>query len=504
MNESTPKSYRIPECNIPELEEKIEKLAKRATKLRLDPPRLVVGEFEDVPLVVKKLSRPRHPSRSRRWTRSTTRSSEQHHYNVTLTGEAPTIPGWKLVAVIEEKNSGDTDLGNVLRVAPDMECPAEYRKAAPHCDQLRGTSKAVGDLRPAQPEGAYKQIGRGIAWLTTAALQKQPTNYAATPRFWRASAVCARGSRTTTSSGWGDRPSTVPGRGYPGPARVIRHCGWTSRKKAREMDDGKEATANTIEAAMFDPSLWTVDRNTSNERKALQAACRDVQAQDTELAEAALVWIRSMRSEAETLGDYLYNALVVASEETAGSGSTSASSSVVSSYQRSLEQAEERKRQERMKEESDHFGVEKGRGRWEATVMGVKQFEGDSYGYGDEPTVRYLYRLAVQDRHIAIWWTGKEYIVKPGEKVVVVGTVKKHSEFKGTKQTELTRCDLYTDKEQGKCPNCGDKVLTCDKGKNCPSCKKRGLKVKDDWFTTDLLLAQPGSYPWEPTIRRRT
>ncbi len=132
---------------------------------------------------------------------------------------------------------------------------------------------------------------------------------------------------------------------------------------------------------------------------------------------------------------------------------------------------------------SDHFGEQGGRGRWHLRVTGINSFEGQ---FGQT----YLYRFVTPGGNVAVWRSGTDAKVTRGDDLVVVGTVKQHGEYRGTKQTVLTRCSLYRADEVGTCPSCGGTVLQCDIGKNCPTCKKRGLKVADFWFHRDELDVQ--------------
>jgi hypothetical protein len=189
-----------------------------------------------------------------------------------------------------------------------------------------------------------------------------------------------------------------------------------------------------------------------------------------------------MRPQAESLQEYLFNCLVVASEEIVEDRHMGIICSIVSSYKRSLEKELERKREATVRELSTHFGSEGQKGRWPATYLGSREFDGESYGGRGAPTVRYLHRFAINDRDIAVWWTGSPLDLEASEKVIIRGTIKSCDEYKGTAQTTLTRCDVVGEADTGKCPNCGGTVIPFDMGKNCPHCKKRGLKVADSWW----------------------
>lgn len=54
--------------------------------------------------------------------------------------------------------------------------------------------------------------------------------------------------------------------------------------------------------------------------------------------------------------------------------------------------------------------------------------------------IKYLYRFTTDNGWVFTWKTGN--FVESGRKLKVVGTVKAHTEFRGQKQTELTRCKI--------------------------------------------------------------
>lgn len=54
--------------------------------------------------------------------------------------------------------------------------------------------------------------------------------------------------------------------------------------------------------------------------------------------------------------------------------------------------------------------------------------------------MKYVYRFTTDNGLLFIWKTGKT--IQNGKKLKVVGTIKAHTEFRGQKQTELTRCKI--------------------------------------------------------------
>lgn len=70
-----------------------------------------------------------------------------------------------------------------------------------------------------------------------------------------------------------------------------------------------------------------------------------------------------------------------------------------------------------------------------ATVECVTGFDGQ-YGY------MYVYNFKDVHGHLLVWFTGKDLDVNTGDKIRISGTIKKLNEYKGIKQTVLTRCKV--------------------------------------------------------------
>ena len=71
----------------------------------------------------------------------------------------------------------------------------------------------------------------------------------------------------------------------------------------------------------------------------------------------------------------------------------------------------------------------------EATVENVTGFDG-YYGY------MYVYNFKDVHGHMLVWFTSKDLGVDTGDKIHISGTIKKLNEYKGIKQTVLTRCKV--------------------------------------------------------------
>ena len=50
----------------------------------------------------------------------------------------------------------------------------------------------------------------------------------------------------------------------------------------------------------------------------------------------------------------------------------------------------------------------------------------------------YIYKMIGEDGNVYTWKTSK--VIDEDEEVLIIGTIKNHNEYRGIKQTELTRC----------------------------------------------------------------
>lgn len=108
----------------------------------------------------------------------------------------------------------------------------------------------------------------------------------------------------------------------------------------------------------------------------------------------------------------------------------------IKEHNKNLEkQLMEQKRLEENKTKEYMFNVGEKFSNLEVEVLSSIGFE-TSYGYHGGMT--YMNRFQTKDGNIIVWWTSASYEV--GQKLIMKGTVKDHKEYKGEKQTVVTRC----------------------------------------------------------------
>jgi hypothetical protein len=429
-----PKVYRVPGDNLPGLQHAVEKLGRRADKLKLAPPTLTVTGHEDVPLVAKGWDDP--------WREAEKGDDGQflvedpkhvrgyRRYNfVVLTGEAPTLPGWELLGVIEH---GDSEVGNVIRHVPGKSVPADYRKAAGLCEHCGFTRRRLETFVLRRLEGGdLKQVGRNCLADFCRSAEDAQNMVAAAELLARAEGLC----RGAEDDGWGHggrrerRVGVIPLLSMT--AAVIKALGWVSRSKARAQQDFSNpirATADWVRTfALVPPNLWSRMDKEVFDQKVSQVEI------DETLPQAALEWVRAMRPQAETLDDYLYNLLVVLTDETVDEKHLGIACSAVAAYQRHLGQLKENELREQRRVSQRHLGTVKKREVFDVEVLAVREYDGD---YG----VRVMVSMADPEGNRLQWWTGGGHNLAEGHRYRLKATVKAHEEFKGWPQTVVSRC----------------------------------------------------------------
>jgi hypothetical protein len=400
MNTTT---YDIPAYNYPTLCESVEKLNRRAVKLGCEPMTLtVIREYT----VEKK-------------NEDTGAKYSQARIEFNLTGETPRYEGWRLLASVEMQPSSE----NLIRCVPGETVPESYRKTDTHCDHCHSNRRRKEVFILGHDNGTmFAQVGRQCIadFLGHASAE---TLVARATWMFDIEHLCddadgegfsGRGERMIDMA---DFLATV--------AIIIRRIGWISAKVANE-----KFCQSTAQLA------WTIitDAKSESIKKFIRENSIVSEERDSELAAAALEWARNQPTEGVV--DYLYNLgvscrLPYVTYRTAGIIASS-----IAAYQRHLDKQNELYI-ERTTKERNHLG-EVGK-RADFTGLTIKRMR-----YFDSPFgVKTLVTFETATGSVLVWWASKELDgVEEGDMVSIRGTVKKHSEYKGMPQTELSRVQI--------------------------------------------------------------
>jgi hypothetical protein len=233
------------------------------------------------------------------------------------------------------------------------------------------------------------------------------------------------------SAGWGSAPLVFDLVEFLSwCAAASRIDGFVTKKQAQDsaahdaLGAGRRSTADLVAWLLDDEPRGEARGEWHKERERIMPTVADV-----ERAEMVLAWARSR----DGRSDYEQNLRLVAAQATLVPKHAGILASAVVSYERAV--GETNKRAARAP--SEHYGEVGQRVELEVTVEGAIPIENK---WGTAAIVTYR---DVEGRAF-LWRTGARHGAV-GTLVRLRGSIKRHSEFRGEKQTELTRCVLVDD-----------------------------------------------------------
>lgn len=397
-------TYKIDSRNEDKFNFRIEKINKKARKLGLPEVRITEISRKHIPAVHAFEVAPEihlaHPAFDL--------------IELKIEGEPPFIPGWELIATIEH----NADIGNIIRTAPEKECPKEYWDSNPVCDhcQTKRPRKTTIILKSTDT-GEFKQIGSNCCSDFLPGISAQQV--AEWLKF------CGRINRELDNEDWDH---------YSGPridpvyetenilkisAALIRVDGYRSKKATFG-----QTTASDIYRYLNPPV-----KGSSLEDWLVWIAERKITDADKAKASKVLEWILNHESTSE----YFHNLIQYAKSGSVNGRGFGLLGSAVIAYMKEIEKFEFEKKAPKLNE---HFGEIGQRIRGlELTVKIVRSYE-SQFGTG------HLYVMDDAEGRRFCWFSGGSRKMDEVDAVTLTGTVKAHKLYQERKQTILTRCKV--------------------------------------------------------------
>jgi len=202
---------------------------------------------------------------------------------------------------------------------------------------------------------------------------------------------------------------------------VVKAQGWVPRSRA---DERTPATADTVAFV-----LRGIPR-TDDDRRFIEQMRAEAQGLHEE-GQAVLDVARTIEGDNE----YVTNLRAAATPDSVTMRNMPLLLSAISVKQRQEEQTARRKAEEQSAQQSDHVGKVKDKiTDMPATVLGVRYIDG---AYGTTT----LLTFADGNGNIFKWFaSGTKDDLAVGDEVSLSGTIKGHGEYRGVKETTLTRC----------------------------------------------------------------
>ncbi len=355
---------------------------------------------------------------------------------LTLSAEPIAYDGWSFVASLAHLG----EAGTIVNATPGHECPDQYKDRGPVCDHCNVSRRRENTYVLQHTDGRTVQVGStclddflgGSAAYDLAA----------------AAAVLVSMVDIAEDDGnlfGGGRAShfDLAARYLPAVAALVRTVGWVSRGASRE--HGGQATADDAWTMMCDPGGPAIT------------------AEDRQAAVDAMTWALALTDAdiGRETGDYLRNVRIVARAGYVDSRTMGIGASIVVAHQRAI--GRERLRAERATRpnldihlgkpgEKVSFGLPAKVGKKGQPLKGAPTvITADAVtldfvtGYATEYGYTTVLKFRTDTGATVVWKASTDTGVgrdDVGKRFTLSGTVKAHGDYKGAKQTILSRCAL--------------------------------------------------------------
>ncbi len=364
-----------------------------------------------------------------------------------LTGETPRLNGWRFVATLQH-----LDGENIVRVLPGQEISPAYRTRGSVCDHCRANRRRNDTYVLRHDDGRTMQVGSSC--IRDFLGGDDAADIAARAEIIALGASVA-GDGEEGFGRIGGHGETLLSEYLPIVSWVVRVEGWVSRTVARERDRPETATADRA---------WFLMTNGNERRK---AGCEPT-SEDTSDAFAAETWAESLTDEAveASSSDYLHNLRAIARTGLASFRTAGIAASMVTAHQREIGKARQRAERAARPTLNAHvgevgarvtFGLPAKTGKKGQPLKGapcVLRTEPVTLdfvtGYETEFGYTTVLKFRTNDGATLVWKASSTEIGRDdvGRRFTIAGTVKKHDEYKGEKQTLLSRCDVRAIEEK--------------------------------------------------------
>jgi len=412
-------------ARLDRLTKHIDRQARRAAKLGVPGPALELGEQ----VAVADRRRDAYGEESityRDWQAAR------------VTGPAPRLNGWRLVARVEHVTAGDT-VANLFHCVPGEDAPARYRTAGRVCEHCNRSRMRRDTFIVTHDDGTYKQVGRQcIADF----LGHTDPNALLAQADWATGSSTALLDDDEPAEAWGMRDyARWPLESVVRYAwQTIQNDGWVSGSAA--YNSFTTSTKSRV-LDLIDPPRFTASEVSA--RRAFEQWVAEVKAQpcDPAFVESAIAWAAALPAEST---EYLGNLRALALTRMVSAQALGLAVSLVTAYQKAHERDVKRAEQARLFPkpwaESSHVGVVGERSDYRVQCVRITYHEGH---FGTTA----LHTLRTEHGDILKWWcSNADNRLPTDEWLLIKATVKAHGEYRGTQETTVNRVKNLTPKPE--------------------------------------------------------
>lgn len=323
---------------------------------------------------------------------------------------APKVGDFTFVAKIER-----TEAGNIIDCVPGESLPERYRTSDGTCEHCRAKRDRKDLFVVREGNGTLVQVGRTC--LRDFMGTDTPASVAARFRF-------LRDFRAAMEEEWSPkaRPLDTALELLAVTAVAIRLWGWVPKSAP---ESAGLATAFRI-AVWFNRTPPKPDSSDAADLKALMAAYGP---DDEKMAQTVLEWVAA----SEDASEYMWNLKTILKPGMVEAKRRGYAASAVAAYQRHLGRLEVARREAESASESTYFGAV-GQ-RLKGLELRCVSARGIETNYGG----CVIYKLTDQQGNVFSWFSSGGADMDPGADYTLDATVKAHAEYKGVKETQLTR-----------------------------------------------------------------
>ena len=325
------------------------------------------------------------------------------------------INDWMFVATVEFHEGGNVirKCGNI-----DVEVPERYYTSEPICEHCntkkrRNSAYVVMNVET----GEFKQVGRSCLKDFTCGLSAE-----AVAQYIAAFDCMIEGE--TVEPGWHPVEYFDTKEYLQYVVECVNHFGYYGSQC--EMPTKTRAyTYLAATCGKLFPAKYLEE--TLEEMKSVQFNCYTDEVE--QVVEEALTWITEQNEE----NNYLHNVKLLAAQKYIVSKDFGFIASLIPTYYKAMKIEQERRQQQEAESKSAFVGNIGDRITVAAQTVECVASWDTQYG------MTYVYKIIDENDNVYTWKTGKGLSNKA---MVLIGTVKEHKEFRGIKQTELTRCKV--------------------------------------------------------------
>lgn len=382
---------------VPHLKNEIEKLNRKAQKLNTPVISISVSEpfYKEVSIPNSK------------------RKVKEKYVTVEVDGETPHVPGYDFLATIEHKGAG-----NIVRTMPGVsEASVKnfYNATPDYCDHCKKKRARIDTfIIKDQKSGELRQVGRNC--LADFLGGRDPKQIL----FW----FSLKGRIDGIFAHADDYEGKLRGRAdYAATSDSVLNAAAALINKYGYVKSGNpEATAGLVRTVIFGGA-------DEDYEQALRKIVKDGRDKAIEYKEKALKWFNQGLSDEEKDNNNFYHSIdVLLKDNNVSPRDVGYLGAIFPAYERAMGN-----KKERASMSNEYVGTPGDKiPQTDIKVLSTRWFDN---GYGGVQNCR----MVDKEGNLYVWWNSSRMELEKGVSYVIVGTIKKHEEYRDQKMTVLTR-----------------------------------------------------------------